>query len=148
MPMLTVTTAEGAIAADAIEDLTQALIASLLHWEGAPDTPFFRAQAWCVVHEVPGSRFRNGADDLPRFRVDVTVPEGALSDERRAGLVRDVTGHVLGAAGLEKADAGRVWVLVQEQAEGTWGAGGHVIRFSDLRKLAAASASGASGADA
>jgi hypothetical protein len=43
---------------------------------------------------------------------------------------------VLGAAGLSQDDALRVWVLVHEQPEGTWGAGGSVIRYADLVALA------------
>ena len=73
---------------------------------------------------------------MPRFRVDVTVPEGALSDRRKTGLIKEVTSLVLGAAGLSDADALRVWVLIHEQPEGTWGAGGAVVRFSELAALA------------
>ncbi|MFC9361796.1 4-oxalocrotonate tautomerase family protein [Rhodococcus sp. NPDC057014] len=75
-------------------------------------------------------------DDLPRFRVDVTVPAGALSDRRTQGLITEVTAEVLAAAGLGEADGLRVWVLVHEQPEGTWGAAGQVVRFSELAALA------------
>lgn len=68
--------------------------------------------------------------------MDVTVPQGALSERRKAGLVEDVTKTVLDAAGLSPNDALRVWVLVHEQPEGTWGAGGSVIRYADLVALA------------
>ncbi|GAB2830401.1 hypothetical protein GCM10022221_31400 [Actinocorallia aurea] len=33
----------------------------------------------------------------------------------------------------------RVWVLIHKQAEGTWGAGGTIIRFADLKALSKAS---------
>ncbi|WP_441948304.1 tautomerase family protein [Nocardia sp. 2TAF39] len=71
-----------------------------------------------------------------RFRVDVTVPEGALSDRRKAGMLEQVTADVLTAAGLGEADALRVWVLIHEQPEGTWGAAGNVVRFAELAALA------------
>lgn len=48
----------------------------------------------------------------------------------------DVTRTVLDAAGLSTGDAPRVWVLVHEQPDGTWGAGGSVIRHADLISLA------------
>ena len=72
--------------------------------------------------------------------MDVTVPAGALSDRRKAGLAGDATKaglagdviSVLQAAGLGEADALRVWVLIHEQADGTWGAGGQIFRYSDL----------------
>ena len=43
---------------------------------------------------------------------------------------------MLKAAGLGESDAPRVWVLIHEQAEGTWGAGGGVVRYADLVALA------------
>jgi phenylpyruvate tautomerase PptA (4-oxalocrotonate tautomerase family) len=68
--------------------------------------------------------------------VEVTVPQGALSERRKAGLVEEATKAVLAAAGLGQDDAPRVWVLVHEQPDGTWGAGGSVIRYADLVALA------------
>ncbi|MFC8528782.1 4-oxalocrotonate tautomerase family protein [Nocardia sp. NPDC057227] len=137
MPFIQLTLPAGVLDERARRGLRDTLAATLLHWEGAPDTAFFRAQAWAQIQEVPGNDFGALGDDLPRFRVDVTVPEGALSDRRRAGLVQQATADVLAAAGLPADDAPRVWVLVREQPEGTWGAAGTVIRFADLKAAAA-----------
>ncbi|MEV6059169.1 tautomerase family protein [Nocardia asteroides] len=137
MPMIQLTLPAGVLSAEARAQLPQTLTTTLLHWEGAPDNAFFRAQAWCRIDETPAGAFVTGEDDLPRFRVDVTVPEGALSDRRKAGLVDQVTTDVRTAAGLTEADALRVWVLIHEQPEGTWGAGGNIIRFAELKALAA-----------
>lgn len=63
---------------------------------------------------------------------------GALSDRRKAGLVQEATALVLEAAGLGEADALRVWVLIHEQPEGTWGAGGQIVKFADLKAAAQA----------
>jgi phenylpyruvate tautomerase PptA (4-oxalocrotonate tautomerase family) len=114
------------------------LATTLLKWEGAPDTPFFRAQAWTRVDEVDGGAFSALKDDAPRFRLDVTVPEGALSQRRKEGLFTEATEKVLAAAGLAEAGALRVWVLIHEQPEGTWGAAGNIIRFQELAALAKA----------
>jgi len=94
------------------------------------------AQAWSYLNELPAGAQTTAEDDQPRFRVDVTVPAGALSDRRKAGLAGDATSVVLEAAGLGEADALRVWVLIHEQADGTWGAGGQIFRYSDLVALA------------
>lgn len=139
MPMIQLTVPGGVLSAEARGALQKTLAATLSHWEGVPDNAFFRAQAWSLVEEVPAGAFTTLEDDLPRFRVDVTVPEGALSDRRKAGLIEQVTAEVLAAAGLGAADALRVWVLIREQPEGTWGAGGNVVRFAELKALAAAS---------
>ncbi|GAA3633167.1 hypothetical protein GCM10022267_19920 [Lentzea roselyniae] len=64
------------------------------------------------------------------------VPAGALSERRKAGLVQEATALVLEAAGLGEADVMRVWVLIHEQAEGTWGSGGKIVRFADLVEMA------------
>lgn len=136
MPMIELTVPEGALTPDGRESIQQDLARVLLRWEGAPDTPMFRANAWSYLREIPAGAQTTAEDQEPRFRVEVRVPEGALSDRRRAGLVKDTTDVVLAAAGLTEQDAGRVWVLVTEQTEGTWGAGGAVIRFQELIALA------------
>jgi phenylpyruvate tautomerase PptA (4-oxalocrotonate tautomerase family) len=128
----------GVLADPERRDLQKRLAATLLKWEGAPDTAFFRAQAWSGVHEIAGDQFGALEDDLPRFRLDVTVPEGALSQRRKEGLVKEVTEHVLAAAGLGDDAALRVWVLIHEQPGGTWGAGGATVRFQELAAVARA----------
>lgn len=137
MPMIHLTAPAGAVPSS--QGLLKKLAAVLLRWEGAPDNAFFRAQARAQLTEVPAGGFVTAEDDAPRFRVDVTVPEGALSDRRKEGLVKEVTSTVLAAAGLGDGDALRVWVLVQEQPDGTWGAGGSIIRYADLVALAGGS---------
>ncbi|HEX6351373.1 tautomerase family protein [Actinophytocola sp.] len=134
--MIELTVPAGALTDAGRADVQRELATLLLRWEGAPDTEFFRAQAWSYLHEVPSGAQATAEDDAPRFRVDVTVPQGALSDRRKAGLVREATAVVLKAAGLPEADALRVWVLIHEQADGTWGAGGQIVRYADLVKLA------------
>ena len=136
MPMIQLTLPAGVLSVQARGDLAKSLPKALLKWEGAPDTAFFRAQAWCRVEEVTDGGFAALEDDLPRFRVDVTVPEGGLSPRRKAGLVADVTELVLTAAGLTEAEGLRVWVLVHEQPEGTWGAAGNIVKFQELAALA------------
>jgi phenylpyruvate tautomerase PptA (4-oxalocrotonate tautomerase family) len=136
MPMIRLTVPAGAMTAQARGELLKSLPQALLKWEGAPDTAFFRAQAWCRVEEVTDGGFAALEDDRPRFHVDVTVPEGGLSERRKAGLVAEVTEQILAAAGLTETDALRVWVLIHEQPEGTWGAAGHIVKFQELAALA------------
>jgi len=136
MPMIQLTVPAGALTQEGRESVQRDLAAVLLRWEGAPDTEIFRAQAWSYLHELPAGAQTTAEDDAPRFLVDVTVPQGAVSDRRKAGLVKDATATVLAAAGLGEADAPRVWVLIHEQAEGTWGAGGGIVRYAELVTLA------------
>jgi phenylpyruvate tautomerase PptA (4-oxalocrotonate tautomerase family) len=135
MPMIEVTAPAGAIAPEAREELLEELAGRLLHWEGAPDTEFFRSISWVYFNEVPADGLyvggRRGGE--PRIRVEVTTPEGALSQRRRAGLVADVHAAVSRVAGVAPEDGLRVWVLCREIAEGSWGAGGAIVEFEQLR---------------
>lgn len=83
--------------------------------------------------------------DRPLVRLDVTTPEGGLSQRRRAELVAEATRLVREAVGIGDEDALRVWVLCHEVAEGSWGAGGQIIEFEALRQAAAKAREGASG---
>ncbi|MEV4859497.1 4-oxalocrotonate tautomerase family protein [Streptomyces ossamyceticus] len=136
MPMIRLTVPAGALTEEGRVTVQRDLAAVLLRWEGAPDTAFFGAQAWSYLVELPDGAQTTAEDDAPRLLVEVTVPQGALSESRKAGLVQDTTKTVLAAAGLAPDDAPRVWVLVHEQPDGTWGAGGSVIRYADLVALA------------
>ncbi|MET9411174.1 tautomerase family protein [Streptomyces sp. NPDC002935] len=136
MPMIRLTAPAGSLTEEGRKRIQSDLGAVLLRWEGAPDTAFFRAQAWSYLIELPKGAQITAEDDAPRFLVDVTVPQGALSERRTAGLVEEATQTVLKAAGLPQDDALRVWVLVHEQPDGTWGAGGSIIRHADLVALA------------
>ncbi|MCA1194834.1 MULTISPECIES: tautomerase family protein [unclassified Saccharopolyspora] len=136
MPLIELTTPAGVLPPETGNQVQRDLAAALLKWEGAPDTEFFRSLAWSHLREVPAGALITAADAEPRFRADVTVPQGALSERRKAGLVAEVTEIVLRAAGLDRAAALRVWVLVHEQPDGSWGAGGEIIRHADLVALA------------
>ncbi|MGW6525045.1 tautomerase family protein [Streptomyces sp. NPDC054962] len=136
MPMIRLTVPSDALTEEGRTTVQRDLAAVLLRWEGAPDTAFFRAQAWSYLVELPEGAQRAAEGDAPRFLVEVTVPQGALSERRKTALVEDATKTVLSAAGLTPDDALRVWVLVNEQPDGSWGAGGSVIRHADLVALA------------
>lgn len=136
MPMIQLTVPAGALTAGGHASVQRELARILLHWEGAPDTAFFRAVTWSYLHELSDGPLVTAEDDAPRLRVEVTVPAGVLSERRKAGLVSDVTAAVLAAAGLPETEALRVWVLINEQPDGTWGAGGSIVRHADLVALA------------
>ena len=137
MPCLEVTYPAGAIDKGTRESLAESLTRTFMHWEGAPDTDFFRDQCWVYFHELPeGTVNRAGVPTpVPIYRVNATVPEGAMSERRKAGLVKEVTDLLLEADGGEP-DPLRVWVLIGEVPNGNWGAAGQVIDFAQLREAA------------
>jgi phenylpyruvate tautomerase PptA (4-oxalocrotonate tautomerase family) len=140
MPMIDVTYPEGALDDDARTKLVDDLTTALLRAERAPDTEFFRSITWVYLHELPAHAVNAAGKPVsePVFRVMVTTPEGALSDRRRAEMVENGTAAVLEAAGLTKDDSMRVWILMREIDEGSWGAAGQVIQFKQLVEAAKA----------
>jgi phenylpyruvate tautomerase PptA (4-oxalocrotonate tautomerase family) len=138
MPMIDVTLPEGAITGDARNELAEKLTTTLLHYEGAGDLPFARQITWIYFDERPaGSHYVAGvpAEDA-HYRVLVTVPFGAIKeDERKEGLVADLTRAVLDAAGLDESQSLRVWVFIHEVPDGHWGGAGRVFRLRDIAKL-------------
>lgn len=138
MPMIDLTYPEGALPAARRQALVEDLTTVLLRAERAPDTDFFRSVTWVYLHELPPDAVNAGGRPVaePTFRVEVRVPEGALSQRRKGELVAEATRVVLEAAELEEADAMRVWVLIAEVPEGNWGAAGNVVSFEQLRAAA------------
>src|SRR3954451_21638386 len=138
MPKIDLTFSAGALSPDAKAELPSTLARTLLKSEKAPDTEFFRGISWTHVHELApdGTRDGNGADSPTHFVLDVPTPQGALSDRRRAEMTKEMTEQVKDAAGLSDEDGIRVWVLMHEIAEGSWGANGGIVRFEQLREAA------------
>jgi phenylpyruvate tautomerase PptA (4-oxalocrotonate tautomerase family) len=139
VPLIDLTMPAGALDAETRAGLVDRLGETLLRWEGAPLTEFFKSIMWVHVHELPADAVNAAGRPVaePHFRIDVTVPEGALSQRRKEGAVKELTEAVTEAAGIDPGDAlRRVWILVREVPEGNWGAGGEVVRFAQLRELA------------
>ena len=137
MPLIDLTMPAGALDAETRGALVQRLGSTLLRWEGAPETDFFKSIMWVHVHEL-GAEAINAAGvpvSEPHFRLDVTVPEGALSDRRKEGAVSELTQAVLEAAELDDSAAIRVWVLIHEVPDGHWGGAGRIFRLRDIAKL-------------
>ena len=140
MPTFSLTYPQGALDPEARTRLVDDLTTALLRAERAPETQFFRDITWAYVHELPGGAVHvaGAPAERPVFKLDVTTPQGALSDRRRAELVAEATRLIREAAGIPHEEALRIWVLMHEVPEGRWGAGGQVIRFEQLREAAAA----------
>ncbi len=139
MPKLDVTLPAGVLSDEARRDLPETLGATLLQWEGAPDTEFFRQITWAHLNELPAEAIRTPDGEAePHAVVEVSVPQGALSERRKAGLVDQATSDVLAATGWGDEASLRVWVLINEVPEGNWGAGKQIIHFEQLKEAAKA----------
>jgi phenylpyruvate tautomerase PptA (4-oxalocrotonate tautomerase family) len=139
MPMIDLTYPAGTFTPQARTELVDELTTVLLRAERAPNTEFFRNITWVYVHELPEGMLLAAGRPVsdPTFRVQVTVPQGALSQRRKAELVAEATNTVSRAAGLGDGDAMRIWVVINEVPEGNWGAAGNVVEFEMLRQAGA-----------
>ncbi len=139
MPLIDLTYPAGTFTPDVRNELANDLSAALLRAERAPDTEFFRSITWVNVHELPsGTIFAAGQPVAePTFRIQATVPLGALSEGRKAEFVSEATRVISEAAGLGEADGLRVWVLINEVPAGNWGAAGRIVTIDDLKGFAA-----------
>ena len=142
MPMIELTLPQGALDKGAQDDLMEKLTFALLRWEGAPeDSETARTISWGYVDEKPTSNVYQGGKPQPAqplYRVKVTVPMGALDDEKKSGLVAEATRYVLEAEGADPDDPAalmRVWVIVREVADGNWGGAGRVFRLREIASL-------------
>jgi phenylpyruvate tautomerase PptA (4-oxalocrotonate tautomerase family) len=139
MPKLELTIPAESLSGEAQEELARDLGAALLRWEGAPDTEFFRSITWAHVHALPASSMQtpDGVAD-PHAVIEISVPDGALSERRKAGLVEETTKLVLETTGWDPEASWRVWTLIRDVPEGNWGAGGQIVHFQQLREAAQA----------
>jgi phenylpyruvate tautomerase PptA (4-oxalocrotonate tautomerase family) len=141
MPMIDLTFVRGSFEQERLSRLTDELVSVLLRAEGAPDTPFLRDNTVVYLHALePHAQSVGGrAPGTARFRVDMTVFEGALSQERKERLVADVHAAVTAAAGIdpEGPRAFHVWTLIHEIPEGNWAGGGKIIYYQQVKGLVA-----------
>jgi phenylpyruvate tautomerase PptA (4-oxalocrotonate tautomerase family) len=72
--------------------------------------------------------------------VDLTVPEGALTPEKKNEIVGEITQMILAADGAagDAAAAMRVWVLVHDVPEGNWGGAGRTWKLKEIAQLVGA----------
>ncbi len=144
MPTIVITYPQGAIPAQQQQPLLAAATAALVRWEGLRDLadPQGGATVWTYLHPVAdGLHAVNGAivgaGPQARFLVEVTVPTGIVTGDRKAGLIAELTRAVLTAADAasDPRQAARVYCLIHEVADGNWGYAGQSV---PLRAMLAA----------
>lgn len=140
MPLIDLTYPAGTFTPEGRTELADELGIVLRRAERAPETQFFRDITWVNIHELPEGMILAAGRPVqePTFRMQVTIPEGALSDRRKAELVSEATRVISTAAGLGEAEGLRVWVLIDEVPAGNRGAGGRMVTIDDLKGFAAA----------
>jgi 4-oxalocrotonate tautomerase len=67
--------------------------------------------------------------------VNIRVPEGSLSEEKKNRMIELVTDAVIEAEGYGDAVRPITWVIIDEVKDGNWGAAGRAVTLKDLGKL-------------
>jgi 4-oxalocrotonate tautomerase len=67
--------------------------------------------------------------------VNIRVPEGSLSQEKKERMIELVTDAVVEAEGMGDVVKPITWVIIDEVKDGSWGAAGNAVRLKDLAKL-------------
>lgn len=134
MPKLDAYIPDSALSPHAEEALLQQLTDILLEEEGAdPRNALARSIAWVSLHRPARQLVGGEVPDRPRYQIEVRVPEGQLTRDRRQSMVARVTAAVLAAEGPDgDCDASRVWVFAGEIPEGTWGGNGQIVGLADI----------------
>lgn len=139
MPLMELSYQEGAITPETRDQLVETLTTHLLKAEGAPNTEFFRSVTWVLINERPAAlTYAGGRPDAGVIKLEVATPEGALDDAHRAQMIEAGSATLRKAFDVADEDALKVWVLCRDVVDGGWGAGGEVIRYSQLVEMARA----------
>jgi 4-oxalocrotonate tautomerase len=67
--------------------------------------------------------------------VNIRVPEGSLSQEKKERMIELVTDAVVEAEGYGDAVRPITWVIIDEVKDGSWGASGRAVRLEDLANV-------------
>jgi phenylpyruvate tautomerase PptA (4-oxalocrotonate tautomerase family) len=137
MPMVDLTLPAGALDEEHRSTLVEQLTDLIIKWEEGTEVPGYGYAAWTYVHEAQAVAIAGKvrpAEKAPLYRVVISVPKGSLNEERKAGLVADVTEAIMDVEprALWKRDPHRVWCIVNDVPDGDWGAGGRILRLRDL----------------
>jgi len=144
MPMIDVYATEGTFKHK--HTLAQDLARAVMRWEAVPDLALFSDNTAAFIHDLPADAISNAAGDSNYVRVQVLTPVNVLDRTKQLGVVKELTGIIVAAAG-DPSLANRTWVLITESPEGGWGIDGHAYTGAEIaqaarRELAAGSGAG------
>jgi phenylpyruvate tautomerase PptA (4-oxalocrotonate tautomerase family) len=137
MPLIHVYVPEGVVDTRTKAELGQRLALSLLEIEKVPDSPTARAMSWVFWHEMPEGSWvvPDGAPagSTPiRCLVEVVAPAGLLDAGQKEATIQRLTADLLTHGSIPDTIETRlrVWIVVREVPDGSWGVAGCVAPSS------------------
>lgn len=138
MPIIDLSLPQGQFNPQQKSELVEQLTRCLLNCDVTRDNPKAKTINWCYLHELPAEHIFIGgvAESRPHYRIDISIMQGAMSDDIKQQVVAEMTQVILEMEGekMNPLNASRVWVLIHEISDGNWGAAGHIYRLDDLMK--------------
>lgn len=136
MPIIDVSLSQGILSTQKKNELAQSLTQCLLNCDVSRDNPRAHGINWCYIHEIPeGEVFVGGEPEKKsHYRIEITLMQGAMSEQIKQQIVTDMTQVVLSLEGqqINPLNAARVWIIFHEITDGNWAAGGRIYRLQDL----------------
>lgn len=134
MPLIELKLREGRLDDAAVEELTTELTRAASEAEGT-DLDRARSLTWTLVDEYADDEWRVGGAPAegPTYLVRVSLAEGLADDEGRAKLVELVDEAI--AAVDPDYNPMASWVVVDEVADGHWGAGGSITSSAEIASV-------------
>jgi phenylpyruvate tautomerase PptA (4-oxalocrotonate tautomerase family) len=135
--MIDLTIPAETLSAEHQAQLVNELTRIFIKWEGGTDVPGYEYAAWSFVHEAKGTAIAGklrDPDKAPLYRIVLSMPKGSMNDQRKAGMVAEVTEAVmqLEPRGRWREDVNRVWCVIADVPDGDWGVAGQIISLRDL----------------
>jgi phenylpyruvate tautomerase PptA (4-oxalocrotonate tautomerase family) len=135
MPLIQVTAPQNALEENDQNALMSRVSNAVLKAERAPiDDAGAQSLVWAYYHEMnAGAIYVGGeAPQAPPFRVAITTPEGALTDEARQTLAKDI-GEIIDDIVGPFEDRLNHWVMLTELDEGSWAGGGQIFPLAGIQ---------------
>ncbi|SDZ65433.1 tautomerase family protein [Pseudomonas sp. NFIX28] len=140
MPNILVDLPKGALTAEQRRALVDGLNQAAAEAEQIPAQLQKRALCWVLINEVEAGHWTCGAVDMTSqilpCRAVVYVPAGVLDESARADYVRLVHQAFERAKPAEDKRQLMTSVIVQDVADGTWGANGAIWRLPQFAAAA------------
>ena len=136
MPLLRITHAKGSLTDSQKVELAERVTPVLIEGEVGIDNSDGRRLAYVIFHEIDSKTdfFVGGKPDINppeggRFMFEIWYVEGA-STQKEKTIVHDKMNRIISdVIGVDGTFPNRLtdWVIINEVAEGTWGAGGQTV---------------------
>jgi phenylpyruvate tautomerase PptA (4-oxalocrotonate tautomerase family) len=140
MPAIVIHVPKGAFPSDACNNLIKKINEVAARCEQIPNEPQKRALCWVLIHELDAGLLTCGGADVTRMALPclaiVNVPAGVLDAKSRADYVAEM--HAAFKAALPAQDKRQLItsVILNDVADGTWGANGMIWTLPHLAKTA------------